>query len=222
LYRTSDSFDSRNHELNSLANGDAGQADRTNEAAYRGVELGYRIVDKHIREGRSAAQRHQRTSGTSRTADSGGITETDTERIIERTFRAISDLLPLWRELLNSIAAASFLRMSSMSPNAGAPAHNARAEECSVAVELTSPRPTRVTVALQRGYDRRSLVVRGLHAIDPHKPSITDVDFLPALSGERACLRIRLSENQPPGVYAGIVADKESEEPCGTLTIRIK
>lgn len=220
LYRADDSFDSRKPELDTLTNGNHGQPPGVSEAAYRGVELGYQVVDKHIREGRAAAQRCQRT-GSAQTTRRDAMDEIDAERIIERAFRAISDLLPVWRDVLNSIAAATFSRTSSTSANPGPPVRNELSAECAVAVELTAARPTRVTLALPRGYAQIPLVVGALHALDPDKPPVTGIDFIPACSGERACVRIRLPSDQPPGVYAGILADKESEEPCGTLTIRI-
>jgi hypothetical protein len=219
MYRTSEPLDSGDLQLNPLGNGSSNQAE-SSEAAHRGVELGYTVLDKHIREGHSAAQQHRRSS-VFQAAERAGLAQADTDKIIERTFRAISDLLPLWRELLNSVVAASLVRTSSRDQNGAAATSKSASDTGAVAVELSSPRPVRVTIALTPGYESRVLVMGGLHAVDSQKPSIEDVDFIPARSGQRGCMRIRVSADQPSGVYAAVVLDKESEEPCGTLTIRI-
>ncbi len=221
LYQTPSPQDSANRPPNSLVNGFGRQSEETSEAALRGVELGYRIVDKHIREGHSAAQCHQRDTAASQTEERGGITQTDADKVIDRTFRAISDLLPLWRDLFNSVVTSGLLRIPSPGPNSGYSPGNAPAEAGVVDIELASPRPARVTLALQPGHDCRRLVVRGLHAIDPQKASVTNVEFSPAVAGQRACMRIRVSADHPSGVYTGVVVDKDSEQPCGTLTVRI-
>jgi hypothetical protein len=64
-------------------------------------------------------------------------------------------------------------------------------------------------------------VVIGLHSVDPTLPAINTLRFSAAPGRSQLVLNIRISDNQPAGIYSGLVIDSDTNQPIGTLTIRI-
>ena len=57
--------------------------------------------------------------------------------------------------------------------------------------------------------------------MEPGKPPLTDVAFERAPHGDLVRLRIRVPDTQPVGIYAGAVVDRDTGEPCGTVSVRL-
>ena len=213
---------------------------RASDSVSRAVELGYRVIDEYVRQGQKAAQRLSSRSWSPETA------VRDTQEFTARVTRHASDMVALWRDMLDSANVTGAWRnaaqpwpqgMSTAGNGAGAPDETPPARPTSpssassapaatvgrtrIAVELASEKPAEVTVDLRSEDTTRKLVVHSLRAVEPEKPRITEVTIEPATSQGPARLRIRIPSTQPPGTYNALVIDEETSRPAGSLSVRI-
>lgn len=219
LYRASDSWNAEKPRapVDGAASNGAGC-----DSVEDGVRTGYRVIDEHIQEirrGQGIAREMNRGPYESR-----GVGD-DILDMVERVYRYSRELLPLWLDLAGSIARApqALRDLANPRPREGeVPAGGARANEYpneSIAVEILSNRLTRVTLDLRANSERVALGVRGLFAVDPGKPPLTGVNFVAGSAG--VVLRILVPDEHPAGVYNGVIADLESGEARGTVSVRI-
>jgi len=179
----------------------------------RGVELGYRVIDEQIKQGqRVAEQLASQSYGPSAMGS-------DTQEIGERFMRSSADALRLWFELLTALFGRDLF--GAMLPGGQRPDAGTARAAGRIAVEVASVRPARVTLDLQPGSAGRALLVHGLHAVDPTATPLTDVAFDMDPSAEMVGVRVRVPEGQAPGLYAGVVVDRETGEPRGTISVRV-
>lgn len=220
LYRGSDSWSAGESRANRNPADGAARNGADNDAVEHGVRTGYEVIEKHIREIRQG----QGIAGQINRGpyDSRGIGD-DILDIVERIYRYSRNLLPSWLDLAGSIVNAPELLRDL--PHLGKRKLEARSNgtpaDSPIAIEMLTNRPTRITLDLRPQSDRLSLGVHGLYAIDAAKPPLTDINFVPASANDGAALRIRVPEGQPPATYSGVVIDLDSEEPRGTLSVRI-
>lgn len=93
--------------------------------------------------------------------------------------------------------------------------------ETSVSIEILACCPTQVTLQLHPYTGGQALMTPGLQALDPNKPSLTDVTFTPDGENGQATVRIRVPHGQPPDVYTGVVLDQTTGRPQGALSVRV-
>jgi hypothetical protein len=229
LYRRSDSWGTHDSATDQEPAKDRVQDDSPNDMVTRGVELGYRVVEEHIRQGQRVAQQINNRSY------SLGKVGNDVQELAERIFRDSTDLLSLWFGMVNSLVGnpdlvRSFSRSwqprpesqnngtstNGVSPNPGPTNRGAI-----VSIEIVSHSPVHVTLDLYPQSEGLSLVTDGLRARDPQKPPLTDISFEPSSDKARSSLRIRVPEGQPPDVYTGVVVERNTGLPRGTLSVRI-
>jgi len=220
LYHTSDPRDAADGA--SSADGaerDGQAAESWSDVVAQGVGLGYRVIEEQIRQGQRVAEQISAAS-YSPSAIGGDMREAS-----ERMVRYSADLLALWFDFVNSTMANGELmrNLSASLQGARPPADATRpaAAPTSVAVELCSIRPVRVTLDLKAHAAGRPLATHGLRAAEIDKPPLTDVGFERAADAAPLVLRLRVPETQPPGLYTGVVIDKQSGELLGTLTAQV-
>jgi hypothetical protein len=196
------------------SNGAAGNAGQTSRD--EPVGLAYRVIEKHINEGKQNAGLFSGQPYNTRPA-------TDNFReLFELTMRFQSEVLPLWIEALSSAIRVDPSRIpgAPFAPRAagnGASAQGSRA----IAMEIASGRPVQISVDLKEGSERLPLITLGLRAVDPSIPMLSDISFAPETADNPLQLRISISESYPPGAYSGVIVSQTSGEIRGTLTVRI-
>ena len=80
---------------------------------------------------------------------------------------------------------------------------------------------TEVTVELLDKTATKHLVARALHSIDEgEKPPLTGIRF-EQVDGRLRVL-VTVPPEQPEGVYAGVIIDKEKGRACGTLNVALR
>lgn len=199
------------------------QEPRSENIVSHGVELGYRVVEEHIRQGQHTAQQINNHPPNSHPR----TVKSDIQTLIERLARYYTDLGSVWGDLINSLAAdPNFLDnlLRPLQPQPVPAMHNGTPKNraATVAIEVTSPRPTQVILDLHPGAEGLLLTTPGLHAVDSQKPPLTEVIFEPSIDDGNLCLRIRVPDGHPPGTYTGVIVDREAHVPRGTLSIRIR
>lgn len=203
-----------------------------NEEARAGIETAYQVIDQHLREGRLAAQaqapRDTPGSGAfaSAPASALSISTESIQEVVTQGIRFYSSLTPLWAAFLKSLAAATLVRDAAggTGPALLAPAPMARVVAAGLApviVEIASVRMARVTVDLPSSANAPNLAIGGLIASTPGPPPLTEITLAFDPAGNRQVVRIRVPDEQPPGVYSGVIVERESGAARGTVTLRI-
>lgn len=182
-----------------------------------GVGLAYRVIEKHIRDGKRNAGQFNSQPYTTRAVTDGF------QEILERTLRFQAELLPLWIDAMTSAVrldpqqrpyAPGTVRPQESN---GAESRNSRA----ISIEIASVRPVQVSLDLRENSEPLPLVSLGLRAIDENKPPLTGISFAPERSRNAVTLRIPVPDAHPPGIYSGVIVDGNTGETRGTLSVRI-
>ena len=213
----------------------AAQAATVSDEARAGIETAYRVINEHLQEGRLAAQTQSGRvagagTGAFATSDPAGvgIVADSIQEMLAQGIRLYSSFGPLWAGLVNSIANSAVVRDTAAGGISAAPLAPAPMPRSAIAmsptpiiVEIASTRMTRITVDLAPHANAPNLAIGGLHAIEPEKPPLKEIALTIEPASNRTVVRIRVPESHPAGVYAGVIVDRESGEPRGTMTLRI-
>lgn len=217
LYRRSDSWDFPQPPGQPTSDGDGRGGASPSDAVRHGVELGYRVIEEQIRQGQRIAEQLNHRAYDSRAMGS------DLREVAERAWRYYADLGALWVDFLASLAGDGELVRRLFAtwqrPDVAAAAPPSSNGAVAISVEVSSVRPARVTLDLRPHSEGMALVCRALHDVDAAKPPLTDVAF--ALASGVPGVSVRVPEGQPAGVYIGAVVDVATQEPRGTLTVRV-
>lgn len=182
-----------------------------------GVELAYSVIEKYIAEGRRTAETFSNQPYATR------ATNDNLQDILERMLRFQAEMLPLWIETLGTLVKVDPSQNGHPSAPKAWPAANGAQNTgtMAVSIEVVSLRPVQVSVELRPNSEVESLVSLGLNAIDSSKPALRDISLVPDEVPGRIKLRLRIPEGQPPGIYSGVIVNRDSGETRGTLSIRI-
>jgi hypothetical protein len=183
----------------------------------QGVELAYRVIGRYVSEGRRTAEQFNSEPYSLLSATDG------VQELLDRMLRLQTEMVPLWLDAMRSMMGAD------ASPASYAPGFRARAStngavkerSAAVSIELISSRPVRVSLELREHSESLPLVSLGLRAVDPDIPTLTDITFVPADNGDGRRLRICIPDGQPPGVYSGVIVNRNTGETRGTLGVRL-
>jgi len=189
-----------------------------------GVNLGYKIIDEHILQGRRVAEDLRNRSRFRGEKTSGGEQGGEIHALVARLMGLTKDMGALCFDSLE-VALKSPLALTSRlaeHPASAVPAHvPPSAAESHISVEIASSRRAQVTLNLpprQRPYTPQ---VHALHAANPSFPPLTSVRFEPSVGSSGPVLVAEIPDTQPPSTYTGVVVDKETNEPVGSLVIRV-
>jgi hypothetical protein len=196
-----------------------------------GVRLGYRVIDDYLKKGQEAAQSLGGAGGETLKAAS-----TEVQRLTQRMFQYASDLASAWMELVQTMTATGLANDEAATKN-GAPRPATRGEQaappgreagsdpsdqpCPVSLEIDSPLPTETTIDLRRRAIDQPVDVQALSSDDPGAPRITGISIAALPKAGRVRVRVRVPPTQPAGVYRGLIIDRNTNLPCGTLAIRV-
>ena len=228
LYRRSDSWKERSSAASGQSSEPTPQEQPLNDVVSHGVKLGYRVVEDHIRHGQRIAQEVNNRSY------SPGAFGNDIRETIERLARYYTDLGSLWGELVNSLVSNPdvinnlqqlWQRATTPAATNGTSAHNPEGPEAhvmtAVTIDVIASQPTQVTLDLYPQSERLLLTTHGLRSVDPDKPPLTNISFVPGSDHSPVCLRVHIPNDQPPDTYTGIIVEQATNRPRGTLSVRV-
>src|SRR5438093_275826 len=89
-----------------------------------------------------------------------------------------------------------------------------------VRLEVVTSRVVTVSVELAPEAATRPATAHALRSADQDKPRLTEVSLRPDAGGP-AVLRVCVPDDQPAGVYSGLVVDDEASRLVGTINVRI-
>lgn len=196
-----------------------------------GVRLGYRVIDDYLKKGQEAAQTLGGAGGDTLKAAS-----TEVQRLTQRMFQYASDLASAWMELVQTMTATGLAADGASTKN-GVPPPAARGEQapapgrepasdpsdqpCAVSLEIESLLPTETTIDLRRRAIDQPVEVQPLSSNVLGAPQITGVSIEARPKAGRVLVRVRVPPTQSAGVYRGLIIDRNTNLPCGTLAIRV-
>ncbi len=180
-----------------------------------GVRLGYEVIEEQIREGQRLAQRLRPPTAT-------GLG--DLEPLVGRVLHLYKDLGSLCFDAVEALARSPATRLGL-----------SRAEEAKqeksyetgtgtgtvYGIEVSSPFRTQVTLRLSGGSRNVVLRAHALHASDPNIGPLTGVSFKIPPETLIPTLLVEIAGAHCPATYTGAVVDALTNEPCGTLCIRL-
>ncbi|MEP6652159.1 MAG: hypothetical protein ABJA82_02310 [Myxococcales bacterium] len=91
-----------------------------------------------------------------------------------------------------------------------------------VSVELKSRRRTTASVELRGGSAGLALIAHDLRAADAKAPRLRDVRLIPRPAEDRVIVKIRVPDTQPAGAYSGLIVDRDTSLPRGSITVRVE
>jgi len=183
------------------------------------VRAAYQVVEQNIQEGRNAAER-LRAAGAP-FAEPPQSARAVASRLMHKT----RDIGATWVDLMVAVLKETDVRaiLDRLAiqdrPRADLPA--ARQSGAPVTHRVNSRRPIEVTLsALSPLSSSHPPTTAGLHALDRATPPLVGVlfGFRPGGGLE---LRIDVDDDQPAGAYVGAVVDVESQQPIGTLAVKV-
>lgn len=207
--------------------------DSAEEAVNDGVDDAYRVADEHLREGQWRAGSRNQRSYAWRSPGYGssfgyGYGGRPSDGLIEQLMRVYLDMMGLVGTMMNGFTRPSYpsypqyQRPFEERPEPrfhDAPDPPPAARSTAVRLEVTSNQPNHIALDLKPFRAPGLLVVPPLRAMNSNRPELRDVELDTAKG--RCVLRIRIPDQQPPGLYSGVVVDARTGEPCGTLAIQV-
>jgi hypothetical protein len=98
---------------------------------------------------------------------------------------------------------------------------DAEAPGSGFAVDIRCSRRVQVTLDLRLRQGQGAPLVHALHAGDPAVPPLTGVLVQPGTPHAGPLLQLTIADTQPAATYTGVVVDSLSNEPRGTLVVRV-
>jgi hypothetical protein len=215
LYSSSAANGNSSHRSTSPSSeGGAGEGQKGSRD--EGVGLAYRVIEKHINDGKRNAGHFNGQPYNIRLLTDGF------QELLEKTLRYQSELVPLWLEALSTAVRFDPGRAAYPQENVGrSEGKNQTNGTKAISIEMSSSRPVQVSIDLRENSEMLPLVTLGLRAVDEHKPPLNDVTFM--ADGTRSAIKLKISipDNHPPDTYSGVIVNRSTGETLGTLSVRI-
>ena len=126
---------------------------------------------------------------------------------------------------LTPTAALTAAAPTAAAPSAAAalpePEGAARGAGGGFALDIRCSRRTQVTLDLRWRGGVGAPRVHALHAADPALPPLTDVRFTIDAAQPEPVLQLVIADEHPAATYTGVVVDGSTNEPRGTLSVRL-
>jgi hypothetical protein len=184
-----------------------------------GVKLGYAVIDDQIRQGEKLAARLRQIDGKP-----GAMPPIELGTLIERALNIYKDMGALALAAVETLVRNPLIQSSATRAWQGA-AESAVAPPSDgntrFGFELLSNRRTQVKLDIRPQGTAFMPLVHVLHAVNPSIPPLTSVRFHLDPGTLSPALQVDVPDSQPAGTYSGVVVDSATNEPCGTVSIRI-
>jgi hypothetical protein len=184
-----------------------------------GVKLGYAVIDDQIQRGERLAERLRRD------ATRPGATPTaEISLLLERALNVYKDMGALALSAAEALARSSVLQsgLSRAWPgNGGGDPGRAPGAGSRFAIEIASSRKTVIVLDMRPTPGRAVPLVHALHAVNPAYPPLIGAHFTFDLEAMGPVLYLAVPDAQPAATYSGVIVEGGTNEPCGTLSVRI-
>ena len=180
------------------------------------VRKGYQVVEENIRQGRAAAERVR--------AGSYGVSEIPSEirTVANRLLTLGMELGTIWFQLIAAVMRDPKLRTAFEEDLAPRTAPTVRPVSPPVAYRVRCSREVEHSLSLHPLSSPAVPAVAGLYSIEPNAPSISRERVTFRRNPDDSLLvQINVPDEIPAGTYNGVLIDRDTHEPIGTLRLRI-
>jgi hypothetical protein len=188
--------------------------DTLTDAVAQGARLGYSVIQEQLQQGRRVAQQW-----TQLARGGEGGPDNDITRLVQRVLHFSTDLGALLADLAeaamrkqNGDGARGDAARAGKEPTADAGKNGAGTQIC---IDIEAPGRSVVMLDLNENAVDARLAVPGLYALDGQSAPLTAISFEPQ------ALQVKIPGDQPAGTYTGVVVDRATNQPRGTLSIRL-
>ena len=187
----------------------------------QGVKLGYKVIEQYITQGQRVAEQISRPFQK-------GVPEAGTADVVQGMVRVYKYMADVWGNALDLMVrnpafwswVGSFSQNSGMHPQDGGPG-TLNGTGAAFSVEIASARPTEVMLNVEPSPQPYTPFVHALHAPDRKVAPLTSIAFQKSPKSNMPVLLLKIPPKQPSGLYTGVVVDRETNQPRGTLTVRV-
>jgi hypothetical protein len=221
--RDSDSW-SENEPNNTSRKDNAGEHSTVgsfDDVVTQGVKLGYKVIEQYITQGQRVAEQISRPFQK-------GVPEAGTADVVQGMVRLYKDMADVWGNALDLMVRnpVFWSWLGSFAQNSGVHASNGtpgtlNGRGAAFSVEIASTRPTEVMLNVEPSPQPYTPVVHALHAPDRRVPPLTSIVFQKSPKSNMPVLLLKIPSKQPSAIYTGVVVEKDTNKPRGTLTVRV-
>lgn len=188
-------------------NGERPKTDFLSDTVAQGARLGYAVIQEQIRQGQLIAQ--QWTQGK---RPGNGF---DISALLQRTMHLSTDLGALLFDVTSAITknGSGDAHRTDGAPSASAGTGVQSAASARLSLEVEARGHTKVMLDLSAKAIEGHLHVPALYSLDGQSPPLTRISF------DGLALRVEIPDEQPAGTYSGVVVDRRTNEPRGTLSV---
>ena len=204
------------------------------DAVSEGVRLGYSVIEDQIRQAQNLAGKLNPGGyglfGGGR-ADGGG----EIKSLLDRLLRTYGDLTNVWLEVLNATLGNTDVLNTVLGKEQAKPNRQADARPDSrqgsegssgnlgaIAVSIVAEGPIETDIRFFGGNQEvASPVIQDLRSRELAAPPLDDVTLVGASDGAPARIVIKVPNEQPPGLYQGLILDQRTDAPIGALGVRV-
>ena len=195
-------------------------ADVIDDAVTQGVKLGYRVIGRHLQRGREEAECLSEAG-----EDRPAATDPDIQRLVHRVQDLSKDFGALCFDAVDLVAHSPLLQRWLSRSDAGcradSTAHGAASRTPAFPIEIASRKPAVVELQLTDPGEAFQPGVHALYGGDPAFPPLTRIEFRDDPAYAAPVLAIAIPDQQPAGLYTGVVVDRASNAPKGAVSVRI-
>jgi hypothetical protein len=187
----------------------------------QGVKLGYKVIEQYITQGQRVAEQISQPFQK-------GVPEAGTADVVQGMVRLYKDMADVCGNALDLMVRnpvfwswlGSFAQNCVPHTPNGVPG-TLNGTGAAFSVEIASARPTEVMLNVEPSPQPYTPFVHALHAPDRRVPPLTSIAFQKSPKSNMPVLLLKISSKQPSGIYTGVVVDKDTNKPKGTLTVRV-
>lgn len=199
------------------------KASETMTGAAKGAQLGYEVSEEQMEAGRAQARFHD-IPGSASDLFGAGFADLKgsmgSENFLALSERLMKDSL-LWVEFVARSVQWQMPGNKAEASETAKPERGASGgDPVGFITEVSSIQPVEVTFQPHPGAESRLLGVHDLRGLDSASPVIPGVEV--TREGDQWRLKIEIGDSQPPGVYTGIVFDREDGAIRGALSVAVK
>ena len=190
------------------------------------VNLGYRIIEEQMNQGKRVAEQiSTRTYTTNSIGD-------DASELVRRLLRFYTDIGSTCLEFVDSVSRSTVFQgnlrewvdgglgrgNNNTSEMTSQPATNGHGD---IPIDIASAQPVRIALDLNGTPDRSNLHIGPLKSLDGCKPELARILFDYSSGLREPILRVRIPSTQPADTYTGVIIDTRSKRAVGNLSIEI-
>jgi hypothetical protein len=201
--------------------GQSSKAGSFDDVVTQGVKLGYKVIEQYITQGQRVAEEISRPFQK-------GVPEAGTADVVQGMVRLYKDMADVCGNALDLMVRnpVFWSWLGSFTQNGGLHTQNGdpgtlNGTGAAFSVEIASTRPTEVLLNVEPSPQPYTPFVHALHAPERNVPPLTSIAFQKSPKSNMPVLLLKIPLNQPSGLYTGVVVDRETNQPRGTLTVRV-